>query len=88
MRMAPGHYVEFDPTGQCETLRYNYRWSRYGGLLLFDVDEGQMRDNCVADWEPLSAHQMSCELEPTTGGFDCIYPVEGEGKIYRYRRLP
>lgn len=83
-----GHYVEFDPTGQCETLRYHYRWTRYGSLLLFDVDEGQMRDSCVADWEPLSAHQMSCELVPANGGFDCIYPVEQDANIFRYRRLP
>lgn len=83
-----GRYVEYDATGQCETLRYDYRWERYGERVLFDVQGGEFRDSCSDGWQSLSAHEASCELLPAEGGFDCIYTDdEGEG-LYRYQRMP
>ncbi|MBS97533.1 MAG: hypothetical protein CMI01_02480 [Oceanospirillaceae bacterium] len=83
-----GSYVEYDATGQCETLNYQYGWALNGSSLEFDVAEGQYRDGCQSPWGTLQAHQASCELIPTENGFDCIYTDEEGQGLYRYHRLP
>lgn len=83
-----GHYAEYDATGQCETLRYNYRWERFGDRLRFNVAKGAFRESCGEEWETVEAYEAGCELLPAENGFDCIYTDdEGEG-LYRYQRMP
>ncbi|GGC00985.1 hypothetical protein GCM10011352_28920 [Marinobacterium zhoushanense] len=82
-----GFYTEYDATGQCETLRYNYRWTKVGDQLRFDVQGGEYRDACNQEWGAMDAHAAQCEILASDGGFDCIYTDdEGEG-LYRYRRV-
>jgi len=82
-----GRYTEFDATGQCETLRYDYRWVKVGDQLRFDVQDGEYRDGCEQNWDALDAHTARCEILASDAGFDCIYTDDdGEG-VYRYRRL-
>ncbi|MBR9884769.1 MAG: hypothetical protein GYB21_14405 [Oceanospirillales bacterium] len=82
-----GFYTEYDATGQCETLRYNYRWTSVGDQLRFDVQGGEYRDGCDLEWEALDPHTARCEILATDSGFDCIYTDDdGEG-MYRYQRV-
>ncbi|MBV1788570.1 hypothetical protein KQ940_10940 [Marinobacterium sp. D7] len=82
-----GFYTEYDATGQCETLRYSYRWTKVGDLLRFDVQGGEYRDGCNQEWGAMDAHAAQCEILASDGGFDCIYTDdEGEG-LYRYQRM-
>lgn len=82
-----GFYTEYDATGQCETLRYSYKWTKAGDQIHFDVSGGEYRDACDQEWDSLDAHTARCDILATETGFDCIYTDdEGEG-LYRYQRV-
>lgn len=83
-----GRYTEVDPSGKCDLLSFDYRWTREGDRLLFNVKGGQTRDACDQQWGRIPPHQAQCEIVPRADGFDCIYTGDESKGLYRYRRLP